>query len=401
MMSLLIRLFIRNKDEVSNPNVKKAYAALSSAAGILFNLFLCTAKILIGFFSHSVSISADGFNNLFDAGTNLVSLLGFKIAGYSGGNTHPFGHGRIEWIIGIFASVTVLLMGIKLAGTSVNAIINPQKQRFSAAVVIVLALSIAVKIYMYCYNKKFAEITDSETLKATAADCISDSIATIAVFVSTVMSHFAQVEMDGYCGVLVSAFIVFTGAKSLWEVLGRIMGKAADAETKEIILQMVGLHPEIVAIHNLMLHDYGFGYFVVSMRAEGYRKDSGQLYTGIHQISYELYKKFHCDCFIQIDYLVKDEALTHHLIERIYSVIKKSKANGIKKYSEEIEVANFRLIENGSHINVVFDIVYPAELQKREEEICKDITDQIESENPKYHTVIKGVIRHERLSLRR
>lgn len=393
MMSLLVKAFIKNKDELSNPSVKKAYASLSSVVGILLNLFLCAAKIVIGLLNHSVAISADGFNNLSDAGTSLVSLLGFKIARYGGGNTHPFGHGRIEWIMGIFASIAVLLMGINLAGTSVNAIKNPQEPIFNASVVIVLALFILVKIYMYYYNKKFAKITDSETLKATAADCISDSIATIVVLISTIISHFTQFEIDGYCGVLVSVFIVFAGVKSLWEVLGRIMGKAADADIKDVILQMVGLYPEIIAVHNLMLHDYGFGYFVVSMRAEGYRKNSEQLYIEANQISYELYQKFHCDCFIQIDYLLEDEALTHELTEQIYSVM--------KKYSNEIRIGNFRLIENGFFINVAFDMVYPAELQKREEEICKDIADKLESENPRFHTIIKGIIRRERLSLHR
>ena len=393
MMSLFIRLFIKNKNDVANPNVKKAYATLSSVTGILLNLFLCTLKIVIGLLSHSVAISTDGFNNLSDAGTNLVSFLGFKIAKYGGGSTHPFGHGRIEWIMGIFASIAVLIMGIKLAGTSVNAITNPQEPTFSATVLIVLILSILVKVYMYCYNKQFAKITDSETLKATAADCISDSIATTVVLVSTIISHFTQFEIDGYCGVLVSVFIIFAGVKSLWEVLGRIMGKAADVSTKNTILQMVGEHPEIIAVHNLMLHDYGFGYFVVSMRAEGYKKNSEQLYIGVNQISYQLYKKFRCDCFIQIDYLLKDEALECKLTEEIYYVM--------KKYSDEIKIDNFRLIENGAYINIAFDMVYPAELQKIVEEVRNDIAEKIETENPKYHTIIKSVIRRERLGLRR
>lgn len=393
MMSLLVQMLIKNKDEVSNPSVKKAYATLSSVVGIVLNLFLCTAKIVIGLLSHSVSISADGFNNLSDAGTNLVSLLGFKIARYGGGSTHPFGHGRIEWIMGIFVSIAVLLMGIKLAGTSVDAIANPQEPMFNTAVVIVLVLSVLVKIYMYYYNRQFAKITDSETLKATAADCISDSIATIAVLASAIVSHLTVFEIDGYCGVLVSVFIMFAGVKSLWEVLGRIMGKAADADTKDIILKMVKSHSEIIAVHNLMLHDYGFGYFVVSMRVEGCRKDSEQLYIGINQISYELFQKFHCDCFIQIDYLLEDKELTNNITEQIYSVM--------KKYSDAIRIDNFRLIENGSYINVAFDMVYPAELQKREEEIYKDIRDRLELKNPKYRIIIKGIIRRERFSLHR
>ena len=393
MMSLFIQLFIKNKEDISNLSIKKAYAALSSIVGILLNLFLCLAKISLGLFSHSVAISADGFNNLSDAGTNMVSLLGFKIAQYGGGNTHPFGHGRIEWIMGIFASIAVLLMGIKLADNSVSAITNPQEPTFSAAVIIILILSILIKVYMYYYNKQFAKITDSETLKATAADCISDSIATISVLISTIISHITHFKLDGYCGVIVSMFIMFTGIKSLWEVLGRIMGKAADADTKDMILQIVKLYPEIVSVRNLMLHDYGFGYFVVSMRAEGYKKDSEQLYIAINQISYELYKKFHCDCFIQIDYLLHDESLTHTIMEQINAVL--------KKYSNEIKVDNFRLIENDSCTNIAFDMVYPAKLQKREEEIRKDITEKIGFQNSKYHTVIKGIIRRERFSLHR
>ena len=158
MISLLVQMFIKNKDDISNPSVKKAYAALSSVVGIVLNLFLCTMKIVIGLLSHSVAISADGFNNLSDAGTNLVSLLGFKIARYGGGSTHPFGHGRIEWIMGIFASIAVLLMGIKLAETSFNAITDPQEQIFGVGVVVVLVLSILVKVYMYYHNNHRSQI---------------------------------------------------------------------------------------------------------------------------------------------------------------------------------------------------------------------------------------------------
>lgn len=392
MMLLLIRLFIKNEEDILNPNVKKAYATLSSIVGITLNLLLCTTKIIIGLLSHSVAISADGFNNLSDAGTNVVSLLGFKIAKFGKGSMHPFGHGRIEWIMGIFASIAVILMGIKLVETSAQAITSPQAPSFNAAVVIVLILSIFVKVYMYCYNKKFAKITDSETLKATAVDCISDSFATSAVLISSVFSYMTHWKIDGYCGVLVSIFITFAGIKSLWEVLGRIMGKAADEDILETILQMTREYSEIIAVHNLMLHDYGFGYFVVSMRVDGYKKDNEKLYAAVNEIGYSLYQKFHCDCFIQIDYLLNDETVMDYIKEKIYAVL--------KKYNAEIKIDNFRLIENGTYTNVVFNMLYPSELQKREDEIYKDITEKIESENPGYRTIIKGIIRRERLSLR-
>ena len=392
MISLLIRLFIKNEEDILNPNVKKAYATLSSIVGITLNLLLCTTKIIIGLLSHSVAISADGFNNLSDAGTNVVSLLGFKIAKFGKGSMHPFGHGRIEWIMGIFASIAVILMGIKLVETSAQAITSPQAPSFNAAVAIVLILSIFVKVYMYCYNKKFAKITDSETLKATAVDCISDSFATSAVLISSVFSYMTHWKIDGYCGVLVSIFITFAGIKSLWEVLGRIMGKAADEDILETILQMTREYSEIIAVHNLMLHDYGCGCFVVSMRVDGYKKDNEKLYAAVNEIGYSLYQKFHCDCFIQIDYLLNDETVMDYIKEKIYAVL--------KKYNAEIKIDNFRLIENGTYTNVVFNMLYPSELQKREDEIYKDITEKIESENPGYRTIIKGIIRRERLSLR-
>lgn len=393
MMSLLIKLLVRNKENVTSPSVKKAYASLSSTVGIFLNLLLCTAKIGIGLFSNSVAISADGFNNLSDAGTSLVSLVGFKIAGYGSGTTHPFGHGRIEWIMGIFTSIAVLVMGIELVDTSVHAIINPEKSLFGAPVVIVLTLSILIKGYMYLYNRRFARITDSETLKATAADCISDSAATFAVLISTVLSHITGWEIDGYCGVLVSIFIMFAGVKSLWEVLGRIMGKAADQGTLDEMLGNVNKHKEIVAVQNVMLHDYGFGYYVISMRVEGYKKDSRQLYASINKISYDLYKKFHCDCFIQIDYLIDDDVLTKRLFEKALLVL--------HEISDEMSIRNFRLIDGGAHINIMIEIIYPANKQKMEEETFQAVEKALEAEGPGYHTTIKGVIRRERISLNR
>lgn len=388
MMSLLIKLCFRKKGTVSEAVAKKVYASLSSIVGIILNLFLCTAKIGIGFISHSVAISADGFNNLSDAGMSLITLFGFSIAKYGKGKIHPFGHGRFEWIMGIFTSLAVVLMGIKLVHTSFLSIENPEQPVFSAAVVIVLVLSIAVKGYMYFYNKRFAKITDSETLKATAADCISDSVATFAVLLSTVISHLTDWQIDGYCGVLVSIFIIITGVKSLWEVLGRIMGRAADQEVTGSILRNIETYPEIRDVHNFMIHDYGFGYFVVSMRVEGYRKDSEKLYVAINEISYDLYQRFHCDCFIQVDYLIDNEVLAEQLTEKITLIL--------KEYGGQVEIDHFRLIESGQYTNIVFDLLYPAELQKSEEEICQNIEHALSLENPQYHTIIKGILRRER-----
>lgn len=388
MMSLLIELCLRRKEAVSEAAAKRVYASLSSVVGIILNLFLCTIKIGVGFLSHSIAISADGFNNLSDAGMSLITLWGFSIARYGKGKKHPFGHGRFEWIVGIFTSLAVVLMGINLVHTSALSIVNPEQPLFSTAVVIVLALSIAVKGYMYLYNKRFAKITDSETLRATAADCISDAVATFSVLLSMVISHLTDLQIDGYCGVLVSIFIIIAGAKSLWEVLGRIMGRAADQEMMDSILRNIETYPEIRGVHNLMIHDYGFGYFVVSMRVEGCKKDNEKLYATINEISYDLYQRFRCDCFIQVDYLIDNEVLTERLTEKITCIL--------KEYGGQVEIDHFRLIESGPYTNITFDLLYPAELQKIEEEICLRIEKELCSENPQYHTIIKGIMQRKR-----
>jgi len=393
MMAQLIKLYFRDKANTSDTAVKRAYASLSSIAGIILNLLLCTAKIATGFFSRSVAISADGFNNLSDAGISLMTLLGFQIARYGRGSTHPFGHGRFEWIMGIFASLAVVLMVGQLIHTSLQSIINPQKPLFSATTVIVLVLSILVKSYMYFYNRQFAKITNSETLKATATDCISDATATGAVLLSTVIGHITGWQIDGYCGAVVSGFIVIAGIKSLWEILGRVMGQVTDQSIVDDVLRAVEAYPEITAVQNLMVHDYGFGYFVISLRVERYRKDSEQLYNAVHEISCSLYKRFHCDCFIQVDYLIDDNVLTEHLRDKVEHVL--------QKYSGKVSIDHFRLIESGSCTTAAFDLLYSAELQKSKEVICREIETELESENPQYRTIIKSILRRERYGSRR
>lgn len=388
MISLLAKLFIKDKEDLCCPQVKKAYAALASITGILLNLLLCAAKITVGALSHSIAISADGFNNLADAGTSMLSFLGFKIAGYGGGSIHPFGHGRIEWIMSIFTSCAVIFMGAELAHTAALAVTNPQKPLFSAAIVIVLSLSILVKGYMYFYNKRIAKMADSETLKAVAADCISDSAATFAVLLSAIVTHLTGWKIDGYCGILVSLFIIFAGIKSLWEVLGRIMGKTPDENLLQDILTSVKEHPQVTDVYDLMIHDYGFGYFVVSMHIAGGKEHSEHLNMAAEEASFVLYKKYHCDAFIQVDYLIDDDALAEKS-KRIVNLV-------LQKYGDRLAVDHFRLVESGPHIKVVFDLLYPADLQNQEEELRQEVEKAFDAEGDTYLVMIKGILRRER-----
>lgn len=388
MMSLLIKLCFKGKQDMSDAAVKRVYASLSSAAGIILNLLLCTAKLVTGFFSRSAAISADGFNNLSDAGVSLITLLGFQLAWYGRGRIHPFGHGRFEWIMGIFASLAVVLMGGRLVRVSLQAILTPQKLQLSAAAVVVLVLSILIKGYMYFYNRQFSKITDSETLKAAAADCAGDAAATGAVLLSAAISHTAGWQADGFCGVVISAMIVAAGIKSLWAVLGRIMGQAAGQGVTGHVLQIAGTYPEIKAVQDLMVHDYGFGCFVISLRIEGYRRDSERLYNAAHEISRTLYQQLHCDCFIQVDHLIDDHALEAHLRDQA--------GLALQKYGGKIGIDHFRLIEGGHCTTIAFDLLYPAELQRNEEAIRQELEAELKVNNPQYCAVIKGILRRER-----
>lgn len=384
MLLQLSKLHLKKKENMSESSMKRAYATFSSIVGIALNLLLGLTKIGVGFFSCSVAILADGFNNLSDAAISFLTLLGFQIARYGRGKTHPFGHGRFEWIMAIFTSLAVVLMGEKLVQASFQSIANPAELQFSLAVVIVLLLSILLKGYMYFYNRQFAKITNSETLKATATDCLSDAVATGAVLISTLVAYLTEWQIDGYCGVLVSGFIIITGVKSLWEVLGRIMGRVTEQSVLDEIWQICQDRPGIIAIENMMVHDYGFGYFVISLEIEGYRQNSGQLYTASREISYALYERFRCDCFVQVAYLVDDNLLALNLQNKL--------AEFLQNYSDKIKINRFRLIESGSYTTIAFDLLYPAELQKNEEFICQEIEKKLKEENSQYRVMIKSIL---------
>ena len=287
------------------------------AVGILLNLLLFAGKALAGFFSGSIAIVADAFNNLSDAGSSVITLVGFRMAGQKPDSHHPFGHGRIEYISGFLVSIVILIMAFELLKTSVEKILHPAEVEAGPLVLAVLVASILVKVYMALYNRMVGKKIDSAAMNATAKDSLSDTVATFVVLITTLLSEFAGIQIDGYCGVVVSGFIVIAGIKSLWEVLGRVMGQADQQSIIDDVLRTVEAYPEIAAVQNLMVHDYGFGYFVISLRIEGYRKDSEQLYNAIHEISCALYEQFHCDCFIQADYLIGDGALAAHLRKKV------------------------------------------------------------------------------------
>ncbi len=268
MIRLLSKIFIRNRDDVENPEVRTAYGILCGAVGILLNLLLFAGKFFAGTLSGSIAITADAFNNLSDAGSSVITLMGFRLGGQKPDSEHPFGHGRIEYLSGLLVSMFIILMGFELARTSVGKILHPVPVEFSWVSVGILTASICVKLYMCYYNRTVGKRIRSTAMRATAMDSLSDSAATSAVLIATLAGRFAGVMIDGWCGILVALFIIWSGLGSGRDTLDPLLGQPPSAEFVSDIRDIVMAHPDILGIHDLIVHDYGPGRRMISLHAE-------------------------------------------------------------------------------------------------------------------------------------
>ncbi|WP_349673182.1 cation diffusion facilitator family transporter [Lacrimispora sp.] len=309
MVTLLTRLLIKNYKNITSPSVQNLYAKLCSVIGILLNFLLFTVKLFSGLISGSTAILTDGFNNLADAATSAASFLGFCLAGIGSGENHLFGHGRYEWLMGFLSALAVLVMGGTLAKSSVTTIHTPKNIEFNLVILLILICSILVKLYMFFYNKNIACKINSSAMKATASDCISDMAATTAILISLIVQYFTGWKIDGWCGLLVSVFIMFSGLKSMTEIIERLLGKSPAVDLVDRITNLIMKYPQVKGINSLIIHDYGLGHYVASMHIEGEEENSVILSDIANEISYKLYLQIDCDTTIQIDYLDPDPVL--------------------------------------------------------------------------------------------
>ncbi|MBQ8670411.1 MAG: cation transporter, partial [Oscillospiraceae bacterium] len=268
MINLLARFFIPDRRNYHQPRVRQAYGRLCGFLGIFFNLLLFGFKYFAGVISGSVAITADAFNNLSDAGSSVISLISFVMAGKKPDIDHPFGHGRIEYLSGLALSFLILLMGVELGKSSIDKILHPQPLEVGILPAVILVASIAVKLYMGFYNRGVGKKIDSLSLKATAVDSFSDSIATTVVLISMVISHASGYNIDGWAGLAVAVFILFAGYNALKDTLSPLLGQAPDPDTIHRIEEIVLSYPDVVGIHDIVVHDYGPGRLMVSLHAE-------------------------------------------------------------------------------------------------------------------------------------
>ena len=382
MIRFLARRLIRDYDNVSNAAVRRAYGVLCGAVGIALNLLLFTGKFLAGLLSGSIAITADAFNNLSDAGASVVTLLGFKLAAQRPDRDHPFGHGRMEYVSGLVVSMVILLMGVELAKTSVEKILEPQPVEFSPLVAVILAVSIAVKLYMSHYNRAIGRKIGSAAMAATAADSLSDSLATTAVLLSTLAGHFWNVNIDGWCGAAVACFILWAGVKAAKETIDPLLGQPPSPEFVSQIQEIVLRHREITGIHDLMVHDYGPGRLYVSLHAEVPASgDILALHDVVDSAERELASELGCLATIHMDPVVSDDGLTAETRERVAAIV--------RLIDPGITIHDFRMVPGPTHTNVIFDAVVPYGCPLSDQEVARRVQEGVRALDGNYFAVVE------------
>lgn len=352
MITLLARLFIRDRGKVADAGVRRAYGMLCSLTGIGLNILLFLGKYLAGRLSGSIAMTADAFNNLSDAGSSVITLLGFRMAAKKPDPGHPFGHGRIEYLSGVAVSLIIIVVGVQLGLESIDKIISPEPVDAGLVPMLVLVASICVKGYMFAYNRGIGRKINSPGMSATALDSLSDCIATGVVLISMLLARFADVNIDGWGGAAVAIFIIFSGFKAAKETLSPLLGNPPDPQLVRDITDIVMSHPEVLNVHDLIVHDYGPGRLMISLHAEV--PGDGDIYAlhdAIDTAEYELQQKLGCSAVIHMDPVSPDGTKTAHMREEL--------AEAAKAIDPRLTIHDFRIVDGPTHTNVIFDAVLP------------------------------------------
>ncbi len=380
MTNLLIKLFIKGKNNVKNKAVRYRYGALASVVGVVLNFLLSFGKMLVGWLFSSISILADGINNLTDATSSIVTMIGFKMSHRPADKEHPFGHERFEYISGLVVAFLVMLLGVDLAKGSVGKIISPQPSIFGILPVAVLIVSILVKLWMYLFNTKISKIIDSSSIKATATDCINDVYATSAVLLSVIIAWVFKINLDGYMGLLVSIFILYSGVSLIKETLSPLLGRAPSAqfvtETMEKILSYEG----VLGIHDLVVHDYGPNKRFASVHVEtDYKCDIMESHDLTDRIERD-FAKDGIHLVVHMDPIVTDD---ESVIE-----LKKMVTDIVKEINDRLSIHDFRAVVGPSHTNLIFDVATFADINIGEKELVVTISQKLKQIDEKFFAVI-------------
>ena len=381
MINFLAKIFIKDRENTADQKVRAAYGYLCGAVGIALNILLFAGKLTAGTISGSVAVTADAFNNLSDAGSSVISLIGFRLASQKPDPHHPFGHGRFEYIASLIISIIIILMGFELGKSSFEKILSPEEVEYSALTFAVLGASVAVKLYMFLYNSSVGKKIDSSTMRATAMDSVSDAVSTGAVLLSAVIAMLTKVALDGWMGLVVAVFIMITGFKTAKETVDSLLGAPPCPELVRQIESMVLAHDDIIGVHDMIVHNYGPGRTFVSLHAEVPADgDIVAIHDTIDNAEHEIAKKLGCLVTIHMDPIdVRDEH-TAQLRQKVGEII--------KEVNPEVTFHDFRVVSGPTHTNLIFDIVSPMDCKLSDKELADHIAEKIHEYDESYFAVI-------------
>ena len=381
MTNLLIKLFIKDKN-VEKPEIRAKYGMLSSITGIVVNILLSAVKLIIGIFANSISIISDALNNVTDAGSSIVTMIGFKVSQKKIDKDHPWGHGRMEYITAFIVDILIVLVGVELFKSSFDKIIHPTLPDISTVTIVILVIAVLTKLWLFIFYNKIAKTIDSAAIKGNAYDSISDSISTFVVLLSAIVAKIFGISIDGYASILVAIFILFTGFKALKETIDLLLGMKPDTEFVEKLEEFTKKYEMISGIHDIMVHDYGPGRKIISFHAEVPANcDICKAHDVIDQMEQDIYEEFNCITTIHMDPIVTDN-------EEINEMRKKTEEI-VKEINPEFSIHDFRMTDGGDRINLIFDLVVSPENKMSHEELKSMVQQKIHSVNDKYYAVPK------------
>ena len=362
MTNWLLRTFIKNSDHSEDPKVRAAIGILSGIVGIVCNVLLCGGKLAVGIATGSVSITADAMNNLSDATSSVVTMLGFRLAERPADEEHPFGHARYEYLSGLAVSALILIIGVELAKSSLDKVLHPAAVEFGWTTAAVLVGSILVKLWMSLFNTRLSKTIHSATLAATAADSRNDVITTSAVLLAALIEHFTAFRADGWMGLAVSCFILYSGVGLAKDTISPLLGENADPELREKIVDNIRACPKVLGFHDLMVHDYGPGRRFASVHAElDHRIDPLVAHEILDEIERQAKRDLHVDLVIHYDPVVTNDPELDRMHVRVEQLL--------HTYDIRLGVHDFRMVPGKGHVNLIFDVVLPTDLRGQEADI--------------------------------
>ena len=381
MIRFLTKLILPQRADPADPAVRARVGKRSGILGILANVLLFAGKLVIGTVSGSVSITADAMNNLSDATSSIVTIVGFRLAERPADENHPYGHARFEYLSGLAVAAMIVVIGFELAKTSFDKILHPEPVMFSGALVAVLLLSIGVKLILAAVNGSLGRAIDSTALLATAADSRNDCIATGAVLLSAVFAHLTSINVDGYAGLAVALFILYSGANTAKETISPLLGEAADPELQRTIVAALRSNDKVLGYHDLMVHDYGPGQRFASVHVEmDMREDVLTCHTIIDDIERQVLDSHGIHLVIHYDPVVTDDEELNRMRTSVDKVL--------KSIDPRISIHDFRMVRGDTHTNLIFDMILPYDLDDQRQQIKRQLDAAINLGDTQYYTVI-------------